>query len=233
MLSKISKRVSSVSLSGIRRIVEYAKGLRDVIFLNADEPDFSTPEHIREAAEKAIEEGFTHYTPIQSIPELREAIAEKIRSENGVDVDPNSEVLVTGSAQSAFFAVCQALIGEGDEVIMQDPFYPAYEVLEQIRVEQYHLEVKKVKMKEEFILRQLFALFYFVFSFIVESGVPSAPFTRMTTAFYVFQYMWKLEWLFQLDEFIYFDCFSLCVAEDFSDVAYELYFRHFVFTESI
>ena len=127
-LPKISRRASSIALSGIRKIVEYAKGLHDVIFLNVGEPDFSTPEHIREAARKAMEEGFTHYTPIQGIPELREAIAEKLRSESGIDVDPNSEVLVTAGAQSAFFAVCQALIDEGDEVIVQDPFYPAYEV---------------------------------------------------------------------------------------------------------
>lgn len=128
MLSKTSKRASSISLSGIRKIAEYARGLRNGMFLNVGEPDFTTPEHIKEAAKKAMEGGFTHYTPIQGIPELREAIAEKLRSENGIDVETNSEILITAGAQSAFFATCQALIDQGDEVIVQDPFYPAYEV---------------------------------------------------------------------------------------------------------
>jgi len=128
MSSRVSERVLSIPLSGIRRVVEYAKGLHDVIFLNLGEPDFTTPEHIRDAAKRAIDEGFTHYTSIWGLPELREAIAEKLGRENGIDVDADSEILITAGAQPAFFSVCQTLIDPGDEVIVQDPFYSSYEV---------------------------------------------------------------------------------------------------------
>ena len=124
----MSKRVSSVTLSGVRKIMEYARGMQDVILLNIGEPDFVTPRHIREAAKKSIDEGFTHYTTIEGIPELREAIAEKLKSENRLYVDFESEILITAGAQAAFFAVCQALLDPGDEVIVQDPFYSGYEV---------------------------------------------------------------------------------------------------------
>jgi len=128
MSLRVSERVLSIPLSGIRQVVEYAKGLRDVIFFNLGEPDFTTPEHIREAAKKAIDEGFTHYTSIWGLPELREAIAEKLRRENGIDVNADGEILITAGAQPAFFSVCQTLIDLGDEVIVQDPFYSSYEV---------------------------------------------------------------------------------------------------------
>lgn len=125
---KISERVSSVPLSGIRKVMDYAKGRKDLIFLNLGEPDFTTPEHIREAAKKALDSGFTHYTSIWGLSELRQAIAEKLKTENDIDFNPDDEILITAGAQPAFFAVCQALIDPGDEVIVFDPFYPSYEV---------------------------------------------------------------------------------------------------------
>ncbi|MEM3462510.1 MAG: pyridoxal phosphate-dependent aminotransferase, partial [Candidatus Bathyarchaeia archaeon] len=82
---KISERVSSVPLSGIRKVMDYARGRKDLIFLNLGEPDFTTPEHIREAAKKALDSGFTHYTSIWGLSELRQAIAEKLRAENDID----------------------------------------------------------------------------------------------------------------------------------------------------
>ena len=128
MSSKVSQRISSIPLSGIRKIMDYAKGLSDIIYFNIGEPDFTTPEHIREAAKRAIDEGFTHYTSIPGIPELRRAIAEKCKNENKIDVDVESEILVTAGAQPAFFAVCQTFLEPGDEVIVQNPFYAGYEV---------------------------------------------------------------------------------------------------------
>jgi aminotransferase len=108
--------------------MDYAKCLRDLIFLNLGEPDFTTPEHIREAAKRALDEGFTHYTSIWGLPELRQAIAEKLEVENGIVANPDNEIIVTAGAQPAFFSVCQALIDPGDEVVVLDPFYPSYEV---------------------------------------------------------------------------------------------------------
>lgn len=128
MSSKVSQRISSIPLSGIRKIMDYAKGLSDIVYFNIGEPDFITPDHIREAAKRAIDEGFTHYTSISGIPELRRAIAEKLKNENRIDADAESEILVTAGAQPAFFAVCQTFIEPGDEVIVQDPFYAGYEV---------------------------------------------------------------------------------------------------------
>jgi aspartate/methionine/tyrosine aminotransferase len=128
MSSKVSQRISSIPLSGIRKIVDHAKGLSDMIYFNIGEPDFTTPEHIREAAKRAIDEGFTHYTSISGIPELRRAIVEKLKNENRIDADAESEILVTAGAQPAFFAICQTFIEPGDEVVVQSPFYAGYEV---------------------------------------------------------------------------------------------------------
>lgn len=150
MASKIPERVSSIPLSGIRKIMEYAKGLTDVIFLNIGEPDFATPENIREAAKKAIDGGFTHYTSIQGIPELREAIAQKLEAENGIHADPEKEILITAGTQPAFFAVCQTLIDPGDEVIVQDPFFPSYEVA--LRLAGARMVTVPLRQEREFII---------------------------------------------------------------------------------
>ncbi len=150
MASKIPERVSSIPLSGIRKIMEYAKGLTDVIFLNIGEPDFATPENIREAAKKAIDGGFTHYTSIQGIPELREAIARKLEAENGIHADPEKEILITAGTQPAFFAVCQTLIDPGDEVIVQDPFFPSYEVA--LRLAGARMVTVPLRQEREFII---------------------------------------------------------------------------------
>lgn len=145
--SFISDRVLSIPLSSIRRVEQYAreKGIKDIIKLNIGEPDFSTPEHIREAAKKALDEGFTHYTSINGIPELREAIAEKIKEERGVDINPETEVMVTAGGQAALFATIHALINPGDEVIMPDPYYPVYK----IAVDFAGGKVKSIPQKEE------------------------------------------------------------------------------------
>ena len=74
------------------------------------------------------DEGFTHYSSIWGFMELREAVSEKLKREQGIDVDAESEVLITAGAQPAFFASCQTIINPGDEVIVHDPFYPSYEV---------------------------------------------------------------------------------------------------------
>src|SRR3954470_7781035 len=76
-----------------------AKGF-DVINLSLGEPDFITPEHIREAAKKAIDEGYTHYTPISGFPELRKAVSEKFRRENNLTYAPEQVVISTGAKQA-------------------------------------------------------------------------------------------------------------------------------------
>ena len=127
---------------GTDRIAERAKGLRspkfgeiaevraliagaaDVVDLGYGEPNFMTPAHIREAGKRAINEGYTHYViPVEGLTPLREAIAEKLSRENGMDVDPLSEILVTAGVQEALNVALLTLINPGDEVIVPEPYY--------------------------------------------------------------------------------------------------------------
>lgn len=105
----------------------------DVINLSVGEPDFDTPAHIKEAAISAIQEGFNKYTPAGGIPELKEAIAEKLSRENGVDYSANEVVACVGGKQAVcnvFLAICDP----GDEVIVHAPTWPTF--LEQIKLAQ-------------------------------------------------------------------------------------------------
>ncbi|MDE2445941.1 MAG: pyridoxal phosphate-dependent aminotransferase [Alphaproteobacteria bacterium] len=102
-----------------------AKGL-DVVALTIGEPDFDTPENIRDAAKLALDQGFTHYAPVAGIPELREALAEKLRVENGLAYKATEIVLANGTKQAINNAVL-SLIGPGDEVICLAPYWVSYE----------------------------------------------------------------------------------------------------------
>jgi len=99
----------------------------DIVHFEIGEPDFDTPQHIKEAAYKALKAGFTHYTPAPGIFELREAIAERISEDFGVDVDPNKEVVVMPGAKPCIFTAILATVNAGDEVIISNPAYPIYE----------------------------------------------------------------------------------------------------------
>jgi len=123
-------RVNLIKPSATIRLSEKAKELKkqgkDVIDMSVGEPDFRTPEHIVEAAYRAMKEGKTLYAPSQGIPELREAIAEKLREENEIDAKPEN-VIVTPGAKYAIYLSMQALIEEGDEVILLEPAWVSYE----------------------------------------------------------------------------------------------------------
>jgi aspartate/methionine/tyrosine aminotransferase len=106
--------------------VELQRSGEDVIHLHVGEPDFRTPKHIVEAAKEAIEAGFTHYTPPGGFFELREAISEKLKRDNNIDVDPDSEVCVLSGGYNALYCAFQALIDPGDEVIIPEPCLPQY-----------------------------------------------------------------------------------------------------------
>ena len=105
---------------------ELKKQGKDIISFNLGEPDFNTPGHIVEAAKKALESGKTHYAPAAGIPELREAIASKLKKDNKLDVTAK-EVLVTPGAKQAVFYTCFALLEEGDEAIVFDPGWVSYD----------------------------------------------------------------------------------------------------------
>jgi aspartate/methionine/tyrosine aminotransferase len=101
---------------------------RNIVHLEIGEPDFATPPHIIEAAEKAMRDGFTHYTPAPGLPQAREAVAKYVAQTRGIEVTPEQVVLVPGSKNILMFALL-ALIDPGDEVIYPDPGYPIYESL--------------------------------------------------------------------------------------------------------
>jgi aminotransferase len=100
--------------------------MENVVHLEQGEPDFITPGHILKAAADAIREGFTHYTETNGILELRQAIAEKLEKENGVDADPRREVTVTSGSQEAMLIAALGFLNPGDEALILDPYYPAY-----------------------------------------------------------------------------------------------------------
>jgi aminotransferase len=126
MVSNGSRRVGLIKPSAIRRMLELSARVKNVIHLEQGEPDFVTPGHILDAAVQAAKKGFTHYTEIDGTMELREAIAEKLARENGIDVDPQTEVTVTAGSQEAMLITALGFLNAGDEAIILDPYYPAY-----------------------------------------------------------------------------------------------------------
>ena len=98
-----------------------AKGL-DIIGLGTGEPDFDTPEHIKNAAIAAIEAGFTKYTPVDGIVALKEAVRDKFKRDNGLDYQLN-QILVSVGGKQSIYNLCQAFIEEGDEVLIPAPYW--------------------------------------------------------------------------------------------------------------
>ena len=126
----ISPRANAADEGAIIRMSQRTRELRalghDVVALTIGEPDFDTPLNIRDAAKDAMDKGFTHYSPVAGIPELREAIAEKLLVENGLNYRPSEIVLANGTKQAINNSVL-SLIGPDDEVIILAPYWVSYE----------------------------------------------------------------------------------------------------------
>jgi len=122
----LSERVSCIETSPIRKLIDLVGKIPDVVGLHAGEPDFETPVHVKEAAKKALDEGLTHYTYTAGLPELREAIAEKLWRDNHVKADPETEITVTVGGFAAIFCALQAVLNPGDEVVIPEPVWPSY-----------------------------------------------------------------------------------------------------------
>jgi len=126
---KLAARVGQVTPSITLAITAKAKGMRtegiDVCSFSAGEPDFDTPAHVRDAAIKALKEGKTKYGPAAGEPNLREAIANKLKSDNGLDYKPEN-VLVTNGGKHSLYNLMMALIEPGDEVIIPAPYWLSY-----------------------------------------------------------------------------------------------------------
>ena len=119
-----------IAQSGIRRMLEKAMILersgREIIHLEIGRTDFDTPAPVKEAAKKALDEGFVHYTSSMGMLELRQAIARKLRDENGIQVDPEREVLVTAGASEAVMLTILTVMEPGDEILIPEPMYLFY-----------------------------------------------------------------------------------------------------------
>lgn len=128
-MPKLSEKILNLAESETLRISALAKNMKaqgiDVVSLSAGEPDFPTPEHVKEAAIQAIKENFTKYTQNQGIPELINAIIEKFRRDNNIEYKP-TEILVSNGAKHSIFNALQAICNPGDEVIIPAPYWVSY-----------------------------------------------------------------------------------------------------------
>ena len=126
---ELSRRVQLITESPTLAITAKAANLRaegrDVIALAAGEPDFDTPDHIKNAAIEAIKRGFTKYTPVSGTPSLKTAIINKFKRENGLDYTAQ-QILVSCGGKQSFYNLCQAYINPGDEVIIPAPYCVSY-----------------------------------------------------------------------------------------------------------
>jgi aspartate aminotransferase len=128
-MTKVSERLNRLSESQTLAMARLSRELTaqgiDVISLSLGEPDFNTPDHVKAAAKKAIEDNITHYPPIAGFLELRKAVSEKFKRENDLDYSPEQIVVSTGAKQS-IANVVMALVDKGDEVILLSPYWVSY-----------------------------------------------------------------------------------------------------------
>ncbi|MEM7370581.1 MAG: pyridoxal phosphate-dependent aminotransferase [Bacteroidota bacterium] len=124
----ITSLEESATLALAKKVRELKATGKDVIGLTLGEPDFDTPIHIREAAKEALDQGFTHYPPVSGYPELREAIAMKLKRDNGLSYDAKQVVVSTGAKQS-LFNVVHALINPGERAILTAPYWVSYRAM--------------------------------------------------------------------------------------------------------
>ncbi len=127
--NSLSERVNALSVSQTIAMAQKARELtaegKKIIKLSLGEPDFGTPEHIKEAAKKAIDDGFTFYPPVPGFPELRQAIADKLKRDNQLDWQAQNIIVSTGAKQS-LANIMMALLNPGDEVVIFAPYWVTY-----------------------------------------------------------------------------------------------------------
>ncbi len=122
----MSKKREDQGTNLLYKLIGEARGYDDVIVMGRGDPDFDTPAHIVAAAKEAMIHHHADYSPPAGLPALREAIAERVKRVNNIDVDPASEVVVTNGGQEALFLMVLATVGAGDEMIVPEPNYTTY-----------------------------------------------------------------------------------------------------------
>ncbi len=128
-MTQVSERLASLSPSETLAMSQKSNELKaqgiDVINLSVGEPDFFTPDHIKEAAKKAIDDNFSFYSPVPGYMDLRKAIVDKLKRENGLDFTTD-QIIVSGGAKQSVCNVLLSIIGPGDEVIVPAPYWVSY-----------------------------------------------------------------------------------------------------------
>jgi len=129
ILMILSNRVQNLAESETLKMARMGRELKalghDVISLSLGEPDFDTPEHVKDAAFQALKDGYTKYTPVSGLPELVKAICEKFKRDNDLDFLP-SQIVVSNGAKQTIYNLCQALLNPGDEVVLFAPYWVSY-----------------------------------------------------------------------------------------------------------
>ena len=128
-MSRLSNRINqvkpSLTLIITAKAAELKKAGKNIINLGAGEPDFDTPEHIKQAGINAIKNGQTRYTAVDGIPELKEAIIKKFKRDNNLNFEKN-QILVSSGGKQSFYNLCQAVLNDGNEVIIPAPYWVSY-----------------------------------------------------------------------------------------------------------
>lgn len=128
-MNPLSDRINNLATSQTLAMAALARELKaqgkDIISLSLGEPDFNTPDFIKEAAKKAIDENYSTYTPVEGYAELKEAICKKFKRDNDLDYKPSNIVVSTGAKQS-LYNIAQVMLNEGDEVILPAPYWVSY-----------------------------------------------------------------------------------------------------------
>ena len=132
---RISQRAAAITASATLAVSAKAKRMKaqgiDVVSFGAGEPDFDTPTFIKEAAKEALDKGLTKYAPASGTPDLKKAVAEKLRRQNGLNYDP-TQVIITCGGKHALYGAFQVLLDPGDEVLLPSPYWVSYS--EQIKL---------------------------------------------------------------------------------------------------
>ena len=123
--ARLNRLAPSATLAMSQRSNELKASGVDVVNLSVGEPDFNTPDHIKEAAKKAIDENYSRYSPVPGYPVLREAIVEKLKCENNLEYK-SSQIICSNGAKQSVCNVVMSLVGEGDEVIVPAPYWVSY-----------------------------------------------------------------------------------------------------------
>jgi aspartate aminotransferase len=152
-MESLSRRLTSLSASATIAMNQKSRDLKakgiDVINLSVGEPDFNTPEHIKDALKKAIDDNYSFYPPVSGFPELRKAITEKLKRENGLDYTPE-QIIVCSGAKHCIANILLSIIDPGDEVIIPAPYWVSY--AEQVKIADGANVILETRFEDKFKL---------------------------------------------------------------------------------